>query len=80
MPKLDIVQHGESFEVVRADGLKRPLANGRRPYKNHEPGSGSLLSIGVDAVPAIKERTTNCRDIEQQLGYLPEVSTEADHK
>lgn len=26
--------------------------------KNHEPGSGSQLSIGVDTVPAIKERTT----------------------
>ncbi|MET4122034.1 hypothetical protein ABIB85_008506, partial [Bradyrhizobium sp. JR1.5] len=26
--------------------------------KNHEPGSGSFLSIGVDTVPAIKERTT----------------------
>ncbi|WP_271613103.1 hypothetical protein, partial [Bradyrhizobium sp. CCBAU 21362] len=24
--------------------------------KNHEPGSGSLLFVGVDTVPAIKER------------------------
>ncbi|MCP3475482.1 hypothetical protein NLM33_34845 [Bradyrhizobium sp. CCGUVB1N3] len=26
--------------------------------KNHEPGSGLFLSIGVDTVPAIKERAT----------------------